>query len=101
MAAQTKGKKRGFFKRLGSFFVKSWSELKKVSWPTFRTVVKSTIIVLLVVVAFSVIVFGLDSLFGFLLSLVSKAQCYERNQQCKMVYPSYLFGIRKLGKKEH
>ncbi len=73
MATQTKGKKRGFFKRIGSFFTKSWSELKKVSWPTFKTVVNNTIIVLLVVAVFSVIVFGLDSLFGFLLSLASKA----------------------------
>ena len=72
MAAQSKAKKPGFFKRLGSFFVKSWSELKKVSWPNFKTVLKNTGIVLLVVLFFAIVIFGADSLFAFLLSLASK-----------------------------
>lgn len=72
MAAQQKAKKPNPFKRLGAFFVKSWSELKKVSWPNFKTVVKNTGIVLLVVLFFSVIVFGFDYLFLFLLSLTGK-----------------------------
>lgn len=57
MAAQQKAKKPNVFKRLGSFFVKSWSELKKVSWPNFKTVLKNTGIVLLVVLFFSIIIF--------------------------------------------
>ena len=60
MAAQAKTKKPNLFKRLGSFFVKSWSELKKVSWPGFKTVLKNTGIVLLVVLFFAVIIFGVD-----------------------------------------
>ena len=67
MAAQTKAKKPNIFKRLGSFFVKSWSELKKVSWPNFKTVLKNTAIVLLVVLFFAVIIFGVDALFAYLL----------------------------------
>ena len=47
--AQVKTKKPGLFKRLGRFFKQSWSELKKVSWPNFNTVVKNTGIVLAVV----------------------------------------------------
>lgn len=69
MAASTK--KPNIFKRLGNFFVKSWSELKKVSWPTFKTVMKNTGIVLLVVLFFSVLIFGFDTLFGWLISLMA------------------------------
>ena len=71
MAAQAKAKKPNLFKRLGAFFVKSWSELKKVSWPSFKTVLKNTGIVLLVVLFFAVIIFGVDALFAFLVSLMS------------------------------
>ena len=67
MAAQTKAKRPNVFKRLGAFFVKSWSELKKVSWPSFKTVLKNTAIVLLVVLFFAVIIFGVDALFAYLL----------------------------------
>ena len=73
MASQAKAKKPGLFKRLGSFFVKSWSELKKVSWPDFKTVLKNTGIVLLVVLFFAVIIFGVDSLFVWLMSLITTA----------------------------
>ena len=69
--AATKAKKPNFFKRLGAFFVKSWSELKKVTWPNFKTVLKNTGIVLLVVLFFSIIVFGCDYLFVGLLNLIS------------------------------
>ena len=69
--ASTKAKKPNFFKRFGSFFVKSWSELKKVTWPNFKTVLKNTGIVLLVVLFFSIIVYGCDYLFVGLLSLIS------------------------------
>lgn len=72
MAAKTTAKKPNIFKRLGSFFVKSWSELKKVSWPSFKTVAKNTGIVLLVVLFFGVIIFGFDELIGLLLSLLNK-----------------------------
>ena len=71
MAAQAKAKKPNLFKRLGSFFVKSWSELKKVSWPSFKTVLKNTGIVLLVVLFFAVIIFGVDALFAYLVSLMA------------------------------
>ncbi len=55
MASQTNAKP-GFFKRIGSFFSKSWSELKKVSWPSFKTVLKNTGIVFLVVLFFTAII---------------------------------------------
>lgn len=71
--AATKTKKPNLFKRLGAFFVKSWSELKKVTWPSFKTVLKNTGIVLLVVLFFAVIILGSDYLFAWLLSLISTA----------------------------
>ena len=71
MAAQQKAKKPGFFKRLGNFFVKSWSELKKVAWPTTSVVLKNTGIVLLVVLFFALLLYGVDALFTWLISLVA------------------------------
>lgn len=69
-AVQQKAKKPNVFKRLGSFFAKSWSELKKVSWPTFKTVLKNTGIVLLVVLFFSVLIFGFDTLFMYIIKWI-------------------------------
>jgi preprotein translocase SecE subunit len=61
--------------RLGSFLSKSGSELKKVTWPTFATVARNTVTVLVVVFAFTVIVgavdFGLTKLLELLVGKVS------------------------------
>ena len=46
------------------------SELKKVSWPSFKTVLKNTGMVLAVVLIFGVLVFGIDVLISWLLSLI-------------------------------
>ena len=70
--AQVKTKKPGLFKRLGRFFKQSWSELKKVSWPNFNTVVKNTGIVLAVVLFFLLIILGVDVLFTYLLVVLPK-----------------------------
>ncbi len=67
MASNNKTKKSNVFKRLGTFFKRSWGELKHVTWPTFPTVLKNTGIVLLVVVFFSVLVLGMDQLLAWLL----------------------------------
>lgn len=48
------------------------SELKKVTWPTFKEVVKRTGVVLAFVVIFGVIIFGIDSLLGFLVNLLQR-----------------------------
>ncbi len=44
------------------------SELKKVSWPNFATVLKNTGMVLAVVLIFGLIIFGIDTLIIWLLS---------------------------------
>ncbi len=58
-AAKPKEKKRGKIKE-------TFSELKKVTWPSFSTVIKQTGIVLAVVVIFLVVLTGFDLLLGWL-----------------------------------
>lgn len=53
------GKVRRWFK---DFF----SELKKVTWPSFGNVMKQTGVVLLVTVCFLIVMIAFDSLFGLL-----------------------------------
>ncbi len=47
-----------------------YSELKKVSWPSFGKVVKSTCVVLLVVTVCTLLLFGADRLFFWLFGLL-------------------------------
>ena len=46
------------------------SELKKVTWPTFGEVVKKTGIVIAFVVIFGLLIYGVDVLLGWLVSLL-------------------------------
>lgn len=54
---------------VGKKFKETVSELKKVSWPGFGTVVKKTGVVLAVVVIFTVVLFGFDYVLGLLYNL--------------------------------
>ena len=47
----------------------AWSELKKVTWPTFVNVVKKTGVVILVALIFTVVLFGIDYVLGLLYNL--------------------------------
>ena len=69
--AKKKDGKPGFFKRIGLKFRDVFSELKRVSWPTFPKVVKKTGVVLVVVLAFLVIITTFDTGLLELLKLVS------------------------------
>ena len=75
MANATKGKnkKPNWFRRVGAKFEETFSELKRVTWPKFSTVLKTTGVVLVVVVAFLAIVTGIDALFGWLLKIIAGA----------------------------
>ena len=71
--SKSNNKKRvGFFRRIGRFFKEVVSELKKVTWPTRKTVVSYTIAVIIFVTLMMVIVYFLDygstSLFDWVLS---------------------------------
>ena len=66
-----KNKKPNIFKRFGAKCKDVFSELKKVSWPSFATVVKQTGIVLAVVLVFMVVIFGFDLGLSSLLGLIT------------------------------
>ena len=63
-ASKNKNKKPNWFKRVGAKIKETFSELKRVTWPKFGTAIKTTGVVLVIVLAFLVIVTGVD--FGLL-----------------------------------
>jgi preprotein translocase SecE subunit len=65
-----KNKKPNIFKRIGAKLKDVFSELKKVSWPSFAKVVKQTGIVLVVVLVFLVVIAAFDTGLYSLLGLV-------------------------------
>ena len=68
---QSKSKKDNIFKKIGRKFKEVFSELKKVTWPDFKTVVKQTSVVLGVVVLFLVVITLMDFGLGELFKLVT------------------------------
>ncbi|HIU79637.1 MAG TPA: preprotein translocase subunit SecE [Candidatus Coproplasma excrementipullorum] len=71
MANKNEAKKPNIFVRMGRKLKETFSELKRVTWPTFPKVVKSTCVVLVVVVVFLVVVTGINQLLQFLLELLT------------------------------
>ena len=69
--SKPKNKKPSFFAKIGAKIKDVFSELKKVSWPTFGKVVKQTGIVIAVVVAFLVVITAFDFGLSELLRLIS------------------------------
>lgn len=68
---ETNVKKPNIFVRMGRKLKETFSELKRVTWPTFPKVVKSTCVVLVVVLAFMVIVTGINYGLQALLNLIT------------------------------
>ena len=66
-----KDKKPGFFAKIGKVFKEMFSELKKVTWPTWKVAAASLLTVIVVVVVFLVVVMGFDSLASWLLGLLT------------------------------
>ena len=62
-----KKEKKVHFKWLRGAF----SELKKVTWPSFGRVVKETIVVLSVTAVFLIVIFGIDQLLNQLYNLLT------------------------------
>lgn len=69
--AKKKNGKPNIFKRLGAKIKDVFSELKKVTWPTFPKVVKKTGVVLVVVIAFLVVITAFDYGLMQLLELIA------------------------------
>ena len=58
-------------KKLGKKTREISSELKKVTWPSFKEVAKKTGVVLAVVLIFAVVIFGIDTLLSVLHQLLT------------------------------
>lgn len=71
MKAKTAEKKPNIFIRMGRKLKEVFSELKKVTWPSFGKVVKSTGAVLAVVIAFLVVFGAINYGLGALLTLIT------------------------------
>ena len=73
MAASNKrdAKKPNIFVRMGRKLKETFSELKRVTWPSFPKVLKSTGVVLVVVLVFLVAVTGINFFLQWLLDLVT------------------------------
>ncbi len=61
--------KPNFFARIANYFKEVKSELKKVVWPAFAKVRQNTLIVIIYVLIVGVVIWGLDMLFGWGMSL--------------------------------
>ncbi len=68
-----KNKKPNIFVRMGRRLKETFSELKRVTWPTVPKALKATGVVLVIVLAFTVIVTGVNVGFTELLKLLTKA----------------------------
>ena len=67
-----KDKKPNIFVRMGRKLKETFSELKRVSWPTFGKALKATGVVLVIVLIFTVIVSGVNFGLSELLKLMAK-----------------------------
>lgn len=65
-ASAAPAKKPNIFKRIGKYFRDTRGEFKKIVWPSRQTVLKNTMAVLVMVVIFAVVVWGLDFGLGLL-----------------------------------
>ncbi len=70
-ATKTKNKKPNWFRRVWAKIKETFSELKRVTWPKFSTVLKTTGVVLVVVAAFLAVVTFVDWGLFELLDLLS------------------------------
>ncbi len=66
-----KNKKPNIFVRMGRKLKETFSELKRVTWPTFGTALKSTGVVLVIVLAFTIVMTGVNVGFTELLQLIT------------------------------
>ena len=67
-----KAQKPNIFVRMGRRLKETFSELKRVTWPTFPKVIKGTCVVLVVVAIFTVVVTAINYGLQELLNLITK-----------------------------
>ncbi|MDE7301494.1 MAG: preprotein translocase subunit SecE [Clostridia bacterium] len=71
--AKDEAKKPNVFVRAGRKIKETFSELKRVTWPTFGKVVKATGVVLVVVLIFLVVMTGINQGLQALLKLITQS----------------------------
>lgn len=71
--SQVKEKKPNIFVRMGRKLKEVFSELKRVTWPTFPKVVKATCVVLVVVLIFTVVATAINQGLQQILQLLTRA----------------------------
>ena len=69
---QDKNKKPNIFVRMGRKLKETFSELKRVTWPTLPQALKATGVVLVIVLIFLVVTTGVNYGFSALLNLLTK-----------------------------
>lgn len=69
MATETKVENKG---KLASYFKGVKVESKKVVWPSLKTILNYTAVVIVVSILISLIIYGLDLGIGYLYSLIIK-----------------------------
>ncbi len=67
---ESKGSKKTIFKRVVLFLRDYKSEAKKIVWPSFKDVLKNTLIVIIICVLVGIIIWGVDFGLGKLLELI-------------------------------
>jgi preprotein translocase subunit SecE len=70
-ATKNQNNKPNWFQRTGAKIKETFSELKRVTWPKFGTVVKTTGVVLVIVLAFLIVVTAVDFGLSELLKLLT------------------------------
>ena len=63
-------KKQNVFKRIGRWFREMKSELKKVVWPSKKTIVKNSLIALGVMAVSAVVLWGFDEIAQLLIKAI-------------------------------
>ena len=71
--AKEEAKKPNVFVRAGRKIKETFSELKRVTWPTFGKVIKATGVVLVVVLIFLVVMTGINQGLQALLKLITQS----------------------------
>ncbi len=63
-----KSKKPGIFHRIGKYFRDTKGEFKKITWPTFPSVVRNTLVTLAVCAVLGILICAVDTALGALVS---------------------------------
>ena len=69
-AVKKEDTKPGFFKRVGKWFREMKSELKKVVWPTPKTLAKNSLISVVFMLVSALVLFAADSIASMALNLL-------------------------------